>query len=125
MRRPEAGRLQMTVNSSCFNPITVCIGIFMVLFLSVGVQLGASIGEIAQHIFLPYSVDITRGVGKQGATVFRAISLVLQLAVIGSVVARCNSQEKKVNALLSAVGVLLTSMYFIVLAVAYILPRLH
>lgn len=113
------------VESPWVNPITICIGICVVLFISFGIQFGESIVTITQQIFLPYFLDISKGIGKQGALAFRGIVLIIQLGVIGLVIARSNSNEKNARAALSTFGILLVLVYFILIAVGYILPRLH
>lgn len=112
-------------DSRWVNPVTIFIAICVVLFMTFGIQFGESIGTILKQILLPYFLDVSTGVGNQGALIFRAVALIIQLGVIGLVVARSSSTEKTNRAALSAVGIFLVLIYFVFVGVGYLLPRLH
>lgn len=107
------------------NPVTICIVVCVLLSISFGIQFGESIGTILRQIFLPYSLDISRGTGRQGALAFRVVAFITQIGVIGLVVIRGISKEKATKAAVSMLGIILTLVYFAVIGAGYLLPRLH
>jgi len=105
------------------NPVSYCI------YVACGTLLILSFGEslrvVFQHLILPYTVDISRGVGSEVAKVFRAVTFLLQFLVIGSVLLVANAKSKGQRVVLSIIGILLVVLYFLVVVFGYVVPRLH
>ncbi len=110
--------------SAWLNPITVCFGIFILLFLSFGMRIGAPIAEIAQHIFIPYLFDMSR-IGNAEGQIVRAVMFVSQLSMISMAITRSVPRPDRSRRLASTFGIALTIFYFILVAIAYILLNLH
>jgi len=117
--------MQMDNKPSYWNPVTRAVAVGSALFLLLGWQIGANIGTIAMHLFLPYFVDISRGVGSSGAIIFRALAFLLQAGLIATVIASLATREKEFSKGLIALAVILIIVYLLLLIIGYLLPRLH
>jgi hypothetical protein len=105
------------------NPVSYSI--FVLFFTLVILSYGESPLVVLQHLIFPYTVDISDGVGSVGATIFRAVTFVLQFLVAGSVALVVKSKTASTRVLLSITGVVLVVVYFLVVVLGYIAPRLH
>lgn len=105
------------------NPVSYCIYFF------VGVLALASFWEapliVLQHLFLPYTVDVSRGVGDVGASIFRAVTFVMQLLVILFVVLVAYANKTGHRIVLSIFGILFVVLYFLIVVFGYVVPGLH
>lgn len=105
------------------NPVSYS---FYVLF---GTLTILSFGEepliVLQHLLLPYTVDVSHGVGSIGAKIFRAVTFLLQFLVLGSVLLVVNVKTSSKRVVFSILGILLVLMYFLAVVLGYIAPRLH
>lgn len=105
------------------NPISYSIYFFVVLLVIAGI--GASPLTVLQHLFLPYTVDISRGVGDVGASIFRAVTLFLQFLIGLFAVLLTNAEKTGQRIVISIVGILLVAIYFLIVVFGYIMPRFH
>ena len=105
------------------NPVSYSI-YFACSFLIV-IGFGEAPLVVLQHLLLPYTLDISRGVGETGATMFRAIVFLAQSLVILFVLLVSNSEASGKRITLSVVGILLVFVYFLVVTFGYVVPRLH
>ncbi len=105
------------------NPVSYSI-YFACSFLIV-ISFGEAPLVVLQHIFLPYTLDIYRGVGETGATIFRAIVFLAQSLVILFVLLVSNSEAPGKRIILSVFGILFVFVYFMIVTFGYVVPRLH
>lgn len=105
------------------NPISYCI------YCVVGILVLAGIGEaplvVLQHLVLPYTVDISRGIGEAGASIFRAVTFSVQFLVILFIVLVVNAKKAGQRIVLSIFGILFVVVYFLVVVFGYVIPRFH
>ncbi len=98
-------------------------------YLAFGTLFLASLGEsplvVLQHLLLPYTVDISRGVGDAGATIFRAVVFLAQALVVMAVLLLVHADKARNRALISAFGILFVLVYSVTVAFGYVIPRLH
>ena len=89
----------------------------------------ASFGEaplvVLQHLILPYTVDISRGVGEAGASIFRGVTFLAQFLVALFVLAVVNAKAPGQRIVLSIFGILFVVMYSLIVAFGYVMPRFH
>lgn len=115
------------MKSRLVNALTLFIGFCLVAGFVVlwSTGLAESTITIARILFAPFTLDISRGMGDQGAQYFRYITGASYLIVIGFVVARYLAQENTVKVFLSALGILATVAHFVVVALGYFSTILH
>ena len=105
------------------NPVSYATYVaFGVLFLA---SLGESPFVVLQHLLLPYTVDISRGVGEAGASIFRAVVFLAQALVVMSILLLVHADKARNRVLLSAFGILFVFVYSVVVAFGYVMPRFH
>ena len=107
------------------NPVLWCLAAGSLVLLIAGIALGESVGVLVRHLLIPYSVDITRGVGRDGALWFRSLSLGLQALVAAAAFARSRATASDTRFSWSTAGVALTALYFILIVLGYLAPRFH
>lgn len=105
------------------NPISYSFYIFACIFLVI--SFGESLALVAQHVFLPYTVDVSRGIGDIAAMFFRVLVFVSQLltGLLVYMVSKLPASSKR--SLCSVVGIFFVIVYFLSVTVGYISPRLH
>ena len=115
------------MKSPFVNALTLFIGFCLVAILLVLLTTGLaeSTSTIAKILFAPFMLDISRGVGDQGAQYFRFMTLASYLIVIGFVISRYLAEENTVKAILSALGILSTIAHFVVVGLGYYSTILH
>jgi len=105
------------------NPISYSIyALFGILVL---LSFGESPLLVLQHLIVPYTVDVSRGVGDEGAKVFRAITFLVQALIAVSILLVVNAKSGGQRIGISIVGVILAIMYVLIVVLGYILPRFH
>lgn len=109
------------------NALTLFIGFCLVVIFLVLLTTGLaeSAGTIAMILFAPFLLDISNGVGDQGAQYFRYITGASYLIVIGFIVARYLAEENTVKVILSTLGILSTIAHFVVVGLGYFSTILH
>lgn len=105
------------------NPVSYSIYLFVACFVVL------SYGErpllVVQHIFAPYTVDIARGVGQVVSTGFGIVVLLLQLVMFLFIYLVVKARKGGRKIVLSVLGIFFSSAYFFLVALGYIMPRLH
>ena len=112
-----------TMNSLFGNPVAISVYVFVVL--CVVFSFGESPLVVAQHILVPFTVDVSRGFGGSAVPIFRAVTLVSQLLVLLFVYLASRRQSTAGQVVTSVVGILLVTAHFLIVAVGFIMPRFH
>lgn len=105
------------------NPISYSFYAFSVIF--VVISFGESMSLVAQHIFLPYTIDVSRGIGDMADRLFCVWAIILQILVFLSVYVVTRLPPNNKRFLCSVIGVFFVVVYFLILTIGYVTPRLH
>lgn len=105
------------------NPISYAIYAFVVVFAII--SFGESPTLVMQHIFIPYTVDVSRGIGETAASVFRIVVLISQCIMFLFVYAVTKLQSRRNRIIVSVIGIFFVALYFLIVAFGYVMPRLH
>ena len=105
------------------NPVSYCI--YFILGILVVTSFGEAPLVVLQHLILPYTVDISRGVGETGAATFRGVTFLAQLLIALFILLVVKAKATGPRVVLSIFGILFVVIYFLVVAFGYIMPRFH
>ena len=105
------------------NPVSYSIYAFVILF--VFIVFGESPIIVLQHIFLPYTVDVSRGIGDMGAPVFRAVAMISQCLMFLFVYLVTRLQPDRKRVVFSVLGIFFVASYFLIVVFGYVMPRFH
>lgn len=86
---------------------------------------GESLPVVLQHIFVPYTVDVSRGVGDAGASIFRVVVFLSQAIIAIFLLLVANANEGGTRTVLSVLGVVSVICYTLLIAFGYVMPRFH
>ena len=107
------------------NPICYTfLGIASVLLLA-GILLGVQISQSLQLIFIPYTYDITRGVGRSGAAIYSGVLAVAQISLLVLAIIGSESQSTIKRRFVWGVGILLVVIYYVFMLLGYLANNLH
>ncbi len=86
---------------------------------------GAPIGEVAQILFAPFTLDISRGVGDFAAMLFRWITGATFLAIVLSLILVRRVEGNVAKSALNVGGILVTIVHFTIVGLGYFSTGLH
>ena len=107
------------INSLTVYIFVVWSAIFLLLFWNSGIDL------IAEILFAPFLLDISKGVGDTPALLFRGVSSVTLMIMIVFVIFRIRSNKKSNQFLLSLLGIVATTIHYGLVALGYVTTGLH
>lgn len=105
------------------NPIAYSIYAFAVFF--VVITYGESPILVMQHIFIPYTVDVSHGIGETASSVFRVVVMISQCLMLLFAYMVTKLQSHSDRLVFSVFGILFVALYFLIVAFGYVMPRLH
>ncbi|MEL7186199.1 MAG: hypothetical protein AAFN50_07160 [Pseudomonadota bacterium] len=111
------------MNSLLGNPVAISVYVFVVL--CVVFSFGEPPLVVAQHILVPFTVDVSRGFGGSAVPIFRAVTLVSQLLVFLFMYLASRPQSNALKVTVSLVGILLVAVHFLIVAIGFVVPRFH
>ena len=111
------------MHSLARNPVSYSLYAFVVLFAVI--SFGESPILVLQHVLVPYTVDISRGIGNAGVPVFRAVAMMSQCLMCFFIYMASRHQSKSRRLAFSVIGICFVILYFLIVAFAYVMPRLH
>lgn len=107
------------------NPIAYTFaGIALVLAL-LCLFIGLHFSQTLQLIFIPYTYDITRGVGATGAKIFSIVLASLQIILIAMTVVASYLDKALTRRVIWGLGATLVVVYFTLTALGYLINNFH
>ncbi len=107
------------------NPIVYAFAITAALLLLLSVFIGVHLLQTLQLIFVPYTYDITHGVGAAGSKIYAAALGAAQIGLIALTFLGVKIEETMTRRIVWSLGVVLVIAYFVFMVLGYLINNFH
>lgn len=107
------------------NPIAYTFAAIAVSLFVVAIFLGVRPSQTLQLIFVPYSYDITHGVGATGSKIYSIALGAAQIGLITLTTFGIKLENIFARRVVWSIGVVLVIIYFAVVAFGYLINNFH
>ena len=107
------------------NPIVYTFAAIGVILLFLAISLGLHLSQTLQLIFIPYTYDITHGVGATGTKMYSVALGVAQVGLITLTALGAKLENTVARRIVWSLGVVLVTIYFVVMALGYLINNFH
>ncbi len=107
------------------NPIVYAFAATGAVLLLISIFIGVHLLQTLQLIFVPYTYDITRGVGATGSTIYAAALGFAQAGLITLIILGVKLKSTITRRLVWGLGVVLVIVYFVVMVLGYLINNFH
>lgn len=107
------------------NPIVYTFAAIAVSLFIVAIFLGVGPSQTLQIIFVPYSYDITHGVGATGSRIYSIALAVAQIGLITLTICGVKLENIIARRAVWSIGVILVIIYFAVVVLGYLINNFH
>ena len=107
------------------NPIVITFAALGAALMLTSILVGVPISQALQLIFVPYTYDITHGVGATGSKIYAATLGVMQLILIVLTISGVKSEGAVARRIIWGIGILLVIIYFVIIVLGYLINNFH
>ena len=107
------------------NPITYTFAAIGAILLAISLFIGVAPSQTLQLIFVPYTYDITHGVGATGARIFSVGLGIGQLALIMLTAFGVKLDSVVTRRVVWGVGVVLVITYLVIMVLGFLINNFH
>ncbi len=115
------------MKSKFINPLTIFIGLvfFSIAIITWWWGKGLDFDVILKLLFAPFLLDISKGVGEQGAYIFRWFTAATYLSVVACVAWSFANKTKVKKAIVYSIGMILTINHIFWVGLGFVTTGLH
>lgn len=107
------------------NPIVYTFAAIGATLLVLSIFLGLRFSEALQLIFVPYTYDISHGVGAAGSKIYAMTLIVVQFMLAALTLLGIRLENIVARRFVWVIGVLLAMVYFVAMALGYLINNFH
>lgn len=107
------------------NPIVYAFAAMAAVLLLLSVFIGVQLVQTLQLILVPYTYDITHGVGATGSAIYAAVLGAAQLGMITLTILGGKIERTITRRFVWSIGVVLVVAYFVVTVLGFLINNFH
>jgi hypothetical protein len=107
------------------NPIIYTFAAIGATLLLLSIFVGIHLAQTLQLIFVPYTYDITHGVGETGSKIYSLILGAAQVVLITLIALGVKFENTVTRRIVWSIGIALVIIYFIILVLGYLINNFH
>jgi hypothetical protein len=107
------------------NPIICTFAGIGAALLLLSIFIGLHLSQTLQLIFVPYTYDITHGVGATGAKIYSAALGVAQVGLITLATFGVKLEKTITRRVVWSIGVVLVIIYFVIMVLGFLINNFH
>ena len=107
------------------NPIVYTFAAIGATLLLLSIFVGVHLSQTLQLIFVPYTYDITHGVGATGSKIYSVVLGAAQVGLITLTTLGIKLENTVTRRVVWSVGVVLVTIYFVIMVLGYLINNFH
>ncbi len=107
------------------NPIVYTFAAIAAALLFLSIFIGLHLSQTLQLIFVPYTYDITHGVGATGSIIYSVALGTAQVGLITLTTLGVRLENTVTRRVVWSIGIVLVTIYFVIMVLGYLINNFH